>query len=266
MARSPVQKPTFQPAVEALEDRLTPDATSYVNGLYATVLHRTASQSDVNYWADQLNHRSQTQVAEAFWLSAEHRGLEGDQFYQTYLHRTESAADRQFWVNRFVNGGLSDVQMQIAFLTSAEYQALHPGTSNYIQALYTDVLGRPADANGLAFWTQQAQNGTSNANLARAFLASTEGQSVYVSRLYTNLLGRPADANGLNFWVNQLNDNDGGDTDSFNRFDSSTSNDNDNSQALENLERFDNDFNDNGASREEVAIRFLTSAEYGNAH
>jgi len=229
-------------------------------------MHRTASQADVNYWAGQVNQHGTAEVAAAFWLSAEHRGLEVDSYYQTYLHRTESAADRQFWVNRFTNGGLSEVQMQIAFLTSAEYQATHPDNAAYVQALYQDVLGRAPDTNGQNFWQSQLQNGNSRANVAQSFLTSQEGQMVAVNQLYTNLLNRPSDSNGLAYWVSRLQDNDPGDTDDFNSYTESTDNDGDNNRSLDNLDRFNENFNDSDASREEVAVDFLTSAEFVNTH
>jgi len=252
--------------LEALESRLTPDATSYVNGLYAEVLNRAPTQAERDFWVGQVQHVGTSQVASAFWLSSEHRGLEVDQYYQTYLHRGESAADRQFWVNRFTNGGLSEVQVQIAFLTSAEYMNNHPGASNYVEALYNDVLGRASDPNGKTFWTQQLQGGASPASVALGFLSSAEGQGRAVEQLYGSVLNRTSDTNGRNFWVGQLQDDDPGDTDDFNSYTEPGNNDGDNSRYLDNLDRFISGLGDREASREEIAVNFLTSQEFVNAH
>jgi len=267
MSRSSSNKGVVQLHVEVLEFRWTPDANSYVNGLYAQVLHRAPSQGDLTYWAGQVQNSGMQKVAEAFWLSAEHRGLEVDSYYQNYLGRTESAADRQFWVNRFTNGGLSEVQMQLAFLTSAEFLNKHSGATNYVQALYQDVLGRAPDTGGQTYWTQQLQNGQSTANVALGFLSSQEGQGRYVDSLYSTLLNRASDPNGRAYWVAKLNDNDPGDTDDFNSYTQSTDNDSDNSQYFDNLDNFNDSFqNSNEASREGLAVNFLTSTEFANSH
>ena len=267
MSYSSAEKRSVKLNVEALESRLTPDATSYVEGLYATVLHRTASQSDISYWVNQLQTSSFQQVAAAFWLSPEHRGLEVDSYYQNYLGRTESAADRQYWVNRFTNGGLSEVQVQLGFLTSTEFMNDHAGNTNYVEALYQDVLGRPADSTGLAYWTQLLQNGESANSVALGIMTSQEGQTRFVNGLYTSLLNRPSDSNGLAYWVNKLNDNDPGDTDDFNALNFPTNNDSNNNEFFSNLDRFDNSLNNNHEiSREGVAVGFLTSAEFIGDH
>ena len=42
--------------VEALEDRLVPDAAGFVQGLYQDVLHRAAPAADVQYWTTQMQN------------------------------------------------------------------------------------------------------------------------------------------------------------------------------------------------------------------
>src|SRR5437899_3100620 len=120
MSRNAARRFSVKPRVEQLEARLNPDAASYVNGLYAQVLHRSESQAELNYWLTQFQTPPSTTVASAFWYTAEHRGLQVDVYYQNFLHRSESAADRQYWLDRFATEGLGEVQVQLAFVTGQE--------------------------------------------------------------------------------------------------------------------------------------------------
>ncbi len=224
-SRSTPQHPV-QLHVEALEARLTPDATTYVEGLYQTVLQRAGSATEVAGWVtlmrtlqqQQDNSNNQgtlttqqldqqllvpngsiiTAVAAAFWLSPEHRGLEVDNYYQHFLKRADSATERQEWVNVFVSGGVSEVQVEAAFLSSQEYQNLYPGDTAFVDALYQDVLGRAADPNGAAGWVQLlesspnggSRNSVNRGNVALDILTSPEGETVTVTQDYQQLLNR----------------------------------------------------------------------------
>src|SRR5436190_17815307 len=101
MSRKTARRFSVKLRVEQLEPRLNPDAASYVNGLYAQVMHRSESQAELNYWLTQFQTPPSTAVASAFWYSAEHRGLQVDTYYQNLLHRSEKAAERQYWIDRF---------------------------------------------------------------------------------------------------------------------------------------------------------------------
>jgi len=79
---------------------------------------------------------------------------------------------------------------------------------------YEAALGRPADAEGAQYWTEQlASNGGQLSNIAQGFVNSTEFQSIgidssadYINALYQGALGRSAEAAGLEYWTQQLNE------------------------------------------------------------
>ncbi len=87
------------------------------------------------------------------------------------------------------------------------FGSLTPQSQNqaFVGQLYNDLLQRPADAAGLAFWTNQLNNGASRQQVVAAIEASGEFQADEVNSLYTQYLHRNADSGGLNFWVAQLN-------------------------------------------------------------
>ena len=93
-------------------------------------------------------------------------------------------------------------------------------TDDFVESLYTELLGRASDAEGKAFWNSLLATSTKEAVLAQfkaAVLAAGQADpsnadyqgliaqnKAFVATLYTNLLGREADAEGLDFWANAL--------------------------------------------------------------
>ncbi len=83
-----------------------------------------------------------------------------------------------------------------------------------VDRLYRDVLGRPADPSGRAYWIGQMRNGLRFETAAVYFYGSTEyfraagSPSAYVTGLYQQLLGRAPDASGLQFWSGLLTSGD----------------------------------------------------------
>jgi hypothetical protein len=177
---------------------------AFVAALYRAVLHRDADTPGMAGWVAFLQAGgTRQQVAEAFWNSPEHRGLQVDQFYAAYLHRAADPAGRAAWVGRLV-AGMSEADVANGFLTSPEYSLSHPGTSDYLLGLYADVLGRAPDADGIAAWGRAVPGGWGRAALADAFLGSSEGERAQVERAYADYLGRSGDAAGVAAWLAAL--------------------------------------------------------------
>jgi hypothetical protein len=80
------------------------------------------------------------------------------------------------------------------------------GTANqrYVAQLYQDLLHRPADAGGLAYWSSRLNNGMARSQLTQLLVSSGEFLSQEVQQLYLTYLGRPADLGGLNAFVASL--------------------------------------------------------------
>jgi hypothetical protein len=75
---------------------------------------------------------------------------------------------------------------------------------SFVNALYCDVLNRPPDPNGFAYWVAQVQRGVSRAQVATAFWQSVEHRGLEVDHDYQTILGRQADARGRQNWIDQL--------------------------------------------------------------
>lgn len=106
-----------------------------------------------------------------------------------------------------------------------------PEITAFVERLYTCCLGRSAEADGLADWSQALAGGATGSEVASGFVFSEEyknknaSDTAYVQMLYKTMLDRDADAAGLSDWVSQL---------------------------------------ENGSSREVVYNGFVGSTEFGN--
>lgn len=97
--------------------------------------------------------------------------------YAASLGRTPDEPGLRFWTGP----AFADTQLDrlaLSFVESAEFRALFgedPTDLAYIDALYTTVLGRPADPDGRAFWTDAFASGTlDRADMLVAFSESPE--------------------------------------------------------------------------------------------
>ena len=88
--------------------------------------------------------------------------------------------------------------------------------ADFVEALYQQVLGRAADADGKAFWLNALANGTSRDELKANFLAAAKANNEdltafydnnqqFLSDVYSALLNRSVDNSGLEHWMNLLN-------------------------------------------------------------
>jgi hypothetical protein len=86
------------------------------------------------------------------------------------------------------------------------------GAAKFVDNLYINALGRPADQAGELNWISQLQsNKAGGANVAQGIVFSQEcinrklSNDAWVTMLYPAVLGRQADEPGKKNWVNQLN-------------------------------------------------------------
>ena len=80
--------------------------------------------------------------------------------YQAAFDRTPDRDGLAFWVAQ-LDAGSTLAQVAQGFVESPEFRALNPDMSSdaILNNYYLNVLGRPADADGLAYWGEQMANG-----------------------------------------------------------------------------------------------------------
>ena len=140
-----------------------------------------------------------------------------DRLYSAALGRAPDVAGLQFWTNA-VDGShvpLSDVAN--TFASSPEFIHSFGSLSDaaFVQQLYQNVLGRPGDAAGAAFWQGTLATGSTRGSVVLGFAQSPENQAKTLStagdkdnaeafRLYQAALDRAPDDAGQTFWSNAL--------------------------------------------------------------
>lgn len=111
------------------------------------------------------------------------------------------------------------------------YMAKSRITGEFVDRIYRSVLGRSSDDAGRQYWVTGIENGTYNPDdvvltilNSQEFVGRNLNNEQYVTALYQAFLNRTPDSSGLTNWVNALN---------------------------------------NGASRQDIARGFASSAEWG---
>jgi hypothetical protein len=183
-----------------------PQLRNWITGVYQDVLGRPIDQGGLGVWLNALHHGlPRLYITDQIVGSQEYQVHEINQVYQKLLGRPadpQGLADAQ----QTLNGGGTLDQVKAVLLGSAEYYFGHGrGTDfGFLDALYRDVLGRPIDAGGVAFWGQQLAAGTDRATLALQMLQTLDADKAEVQTFYLATLRRSADPAGQSFWAGQL--------------------------------------------------------------
>ena len=74
----------------------------------------------------------------------------------------------------------------------------------YVDAVYRDLLGRPADGGGLVYWTSLLDNGMPPTSFTRQIAVAPEWIGHTVDVLYNEVFGRAPDPSGRNYWINVI--------------------------------------------------------------
>src|SRR5207253_9635953 len=107
----------------------------------------------------------------------------------------------------FVVGGSAGTSFALARYwgdNSPPNYALGSANAVYVNMVYEQLLGRPADQPGLVTWVNWMTQGASRTQVVAAIEQSPEYLIRLVDSLYTTLLGRPADRAGEATFVNAL--------------------------------------------------------------
>jgi hypothetical protein len=119
--------------------------------------------------------------------------------YVGYLGRAADQAGLDFWTNAIANGTSTIESVALGFTLSQEYTSKYEGLSNeeLAAAIYQNVLGRAADADGLAFWVGELEKGVQTPETLLAAMINSLGavdqqtidNKVYVANIYTATAG-----------------------------------------------------------------------------
>jgi hypothetical protein len=131
------------------------------------------------------------------------------QQYRDFLNREADAGGLAHWVNQIDSGAMTRAQVIDSFFWSDEFGArIAP-----IVRLYFAYFLRIPDYEGLMYWVDAHNSGTSLWAISDSFAGSEEFQQRYgtlsneafVDLIYQNILGRAPDSGGYAYWVGELN-------------------------------------------------------------
>jgi Ca2+-binding RTX toxin-like protein len=178
----------------------------FVRRVVADLLNRPADPAVAAALRSLLDGgASRTAVAAQVLSSAEYRTVLVRGLFEAYLGRPADPRGEAALVRLLATGG-SDEQVQATILGSDEYFGLAGGTTtDFLDQLFNDVLGRPADATSLASFGGALTAGTlTRAQVATAVLTSDEYRTLLVQSYFERFLGRTPAAAERSPLVSQL--------------------------------------------------------------
>lgn len=104
---------------------------------------------------------------------------EAYRLYQAAFDRQPDSGGLGFWINK-LDHGLSVQQAAAGFMGSAEFQHLYgsaPTDAQFVDHLYQNVLHRPGEAAGVAYWLDVLHGGAARPDVLAAFSDSAENVS-----------------------------------------------------------------------------------------
>jgi hypothetical protein len=177
----------------------------YIEQVYQDLFERSVDPSGLQTWRNALmNGTPRVAVANSITYSTEYRTRLITASYNYYLGRDPDPGGLQNWLS-MMKQGWTIQRMESGFLASTEYYVKAGGSDpEWVEQLYSHVLGRDASPSEILFWTQALRSGQNRAQVAMGFLLSTEHLTSVVDEYYVELLGRHIDPSGKYTWVSRI--------------------------------------------------------------
>ena len=190
-------------------------AQAFASQQFVDVLGRRADPTGLAAWTAALQSGSthQAGMVAALMNSAEANVVVEpvNRLYLAYFGRNPDVAGLNYWMDR-LRAGATLGQVSAAFASSPEFVGTYGALNDlgFVDLVYRNVLGRPADAAGAAYWVMQLgarrlDRGGVMVNFSES--AEYKGATAKwndVVQVYVSLLRRSPDATTLNTWTQQL--------------------------------------------------------------
>jgi uncharacterized protein YkwD len=193
-----------------------PSAQAFVSQQFLDVLGRPADPAGLATWtaALQSGATSQAGMVAALMNSPEANVViePVNRLYRAYFKRNPDVAGLNYWMGRLRSGATLG-QVSAAFASSPEFVGTYGALNDqgFVDLVYRNVLGRPADAAGAGYWVMQLgarrlDRGGVMVNFSESaeYRAAT-GKWNDVVQVYVGLLRRSPDQGTLDTWIGQLN-------------------------------------------------------------
>jgi uncharacterized protein YkwD len=184
--------------------------TLWLQQAASDLLGRQFSTAELSSWQSWLDSTGTLQQAATLLLNSPEyltRLWTGwvDNVYQQYLGVAATASEVSAWLPYF-QAGHTESNMVDAIVLSPQYQN-RVGASNtqFVTALYSNMLAYPATTQNISYWVSALQNGMPRASLVATFLGSAlyrqHEDTLWTDALFASLLGQAPTATQLNTMV-----------------------------------------------------------------
>ena len=183
---------------EFLEKNMSTE--DFVEVLYKTFFDRASEPEGKAYWVNALDTKSldKVEVIKCFVNSTEWCNIcarYGVKPGNTLAYATEPSANAtefasrlytkclgreaeedglKFWSLSLTNLEITGTQAAYQFFTSAEFVGFKTSDEEYIERLYETFMGRASDADGMAFWLKELEDGKTRDDILYGFAGSKE--------------------------------------------------------------------------------------------
>ena len=213
------------------------DVEAFVRRMYTVALGREAEAEGVAYWTARLLSLEDdgAAIARGFFVGDEFVGKNYSNreylnvLYQTFFSREADTEGEAYWSSQLENGKTREsvlagfVNSDEFFTLCADYgisrgylredgSAVNSGVYRFTERLYTKVLERSGEKDGIEYWVIRMDIGAcSPEDAAKSFFESNEylgkqtSDEKYIMTLYHTFMDREAEADGLTYWKNVLN-------------------------------------------------------------
>jgi murein DD-endopeptidase MepM/ murein hydrolase activator NlpD len=188
---------------------------AFVSQQYLDILGRSADAAGLRTFSSELDRgvRSPPSLVLMFLQSPEFNGSIGPviRLYLGYFGRPPDAAGLLYWIEQVRHRGFSAYGVSDVFARSSEFVNTYGALDNagFVDRIYANVLQRPPDAGGRAYWVDLLNRGVSRGTVMLRFTESVEfayrqHPAVLLSMLYVGMLRRNPDSGGYMYWLGQL--------------------------------------------------------------
>lgn len=174
-------------------------AQTFVQNLYRELLGREPDSAGDSFWVSYVQQHDsaagRSQVISSFLNSQEYAIHFISTVYQVILGRAPDAGGLQFWTAKMGRPGTpggatgsADEKAIVAAIFGADEFYIRSGSTaqGWINALYEDILGRPADGSGAAFWSNElaVRGGGDRDGIVRDLLTTPEAAHLVLDSFY----------------------------------------------------------------------------------
>jgi uncharacterized repeat protein (TIGR03803 family) len=179
------------PASQSFQLTVLSANQAYIAAVFRDVLRRQVDSDGLQFFTGLLDHgTARSAVVGLVNHSAEYFGQIIQAAYSVYLGRSAEQAAVKFWSKQLI-GAITDVQFAASVLGTPEAFAHAGGTTKHlIDALYQQLLGRPAEPAGESFWLGQFASGSRADAIAFSFATSNEFNTNLIDQDFMYLLDR----------------------------------------------------------------------------